>query len=221
MGMACYLRQIRPELLEKMKKDPQLVYQLVKATPTWVERYWQSKGADTENVQAFIEFLSTRDQVSSLLRLHLEEIFSIRTHLKQTLGDDLYGGKVVDMSKSWLAIHTTLAGDTELKDTALDKVLMDGHTIGNDRDFFNSGTEAPHYLTPDEVKAVRQLLSPITETDYKEKYLAVIKKYKDDLPYGFDGDEQGFKKDWELFQELRTHYQSTAENGLAMLVFFS
>lgn len=220
MGIECYLRQIHPELLEKMRIYPELVPQIVQATPRWVERYWQSQGADTENVQAFIEFLSVRDQVSNLLKSHLEEIFSIRTHLKHTLGEDLYSGNVFDVS-NWMAIHTTLAGDTDLSGTALDKVLMDGHPIGNDQDFFPPGIQAPHYLTPDEVKTVSQLLKPITRTDYKDKYLAVMDQLKDELPSCFDGDEDGFNANWELFQELRTHYQTTAENGLAMLVFFS
>ena len=218
MGIECYLRHITPHWLEQLTSDPTLGLQFVTAiTPFVAEDQWKSMGIDTNDPQQIMDHLSRSGPVSAPLKHHLYEKQAVKAYLKQTFRDELLRGKLLDTHNAWDAIHAILSGTTELTGTTLDKVIKSGTKIGDD-DKFNYG--APHFLTPAEVQAVYDAISPITKTEFRRRFDA-LSADEAELVYGFDQDETGFQQTWNVFRKVVDHYHEAAEEGLAMLVFFA
>ena len=199
MGMRGHLRQVSSELVAQMRKQPELVRQVIDAAPSGLDEFATQFGIDSSNPDAMVEHLRAfvpagQEAHLELLKEHLANIQTTKGDIQRDLAGD-FEGKTLDLDKSWHMIHFLLTGSDAPVGTVLDNVLMGGEPIGN-MDDFDLG--APRYLSPQEVRELAKILSNF-DANYVERRFRELAG-KGENVYSFRGDEDDLEYAQHYFE---------------------
>jgi hypothetical protein len=124
---------------------------------------------------------------------------------------------ILDVDKSWHAIHYTLTGNSFGGDAPLANVVFGVTPIGEEDLGYGPalGTDSVA------VKAIAKALDEITETQFKEKFDVYALATAEIYPQIWDEGDEALDYVVSYFTELREFYREAAEEDLAIVTFIN
>jgi hypothetical protein len=146
----------------------------------------------------------------------LDQLYSSPNKLPAFLYEEKQN-EILDVDKSWHAIHYTLTGTAYGGDTPLANVVFGITPIGEEDVGYGPalGTDS------DAVKAIANALNEITETQFKEKFDAYALATTEIYPQIWDEGDEALDYVATYFNELREFYREAAEKDLAIITFIN
>ncbi len=146
----------------------------------------------------------------------LEQLYSSPNKLSEFLYEERLND-ILDVDKSWHAIHYTLTGTAYGGDAPLANVIFGVTPIGEEDLGYGPalGTDSVA------VKAIAKALSEITETQFKEKFDVYALATAEIYPQIWDEGDEALDYVATYFNELRDFYQEAAEKDLAIITFIN
>ncbi|AWH86907.1 DUF1877 domain-containing protein [Flavobacterium album] len=160
--------------------------------------------------------------IANLLRVsgeELEEILKDSSKINQKL-EDIYEQEEIDrnvirdLDKSWEGLLFVLTGQAlNDSDHPLSAVLFSGQIVDEDQDL---GYGPGHYLTPEQVRELNEMLAAVTADDLKKRYdpKAMAGIYPDIWE-----DNSGLEYVLHYFNVLKEIYAGAAQNNEAVITF--
>lgn len=128
---------------------------------------------------------------------------------------------LIDIDKAWDGIFYLLTGKTlssyNEAITPLAWISFPTNEIDPDQDM---GYGPACYTTPEQTRELSAALNSISEEEFKSKYDGKLMMQLDIYPQVWDGDD-GLDYLVGYFSELKTFYQTAAENNEAVIVFIN
>lgn len=146
----------------------------------------------------------------------LDQLYSSPKKLTTFLYEER-SNDILDVDKSWHAIHFTLTGTPNGGDAPLANVVF-GVTPISDEDVGYGpalGTNA------ETVKTIANALNKITEIQFKEKFDAYALANAEIYPQIWDEGDDAMDYVATYFSELRDFYREAAEDDLAIITFIN
>lgn len=207
MSMIGHVRQITPEQLQRLQRNPRSVKQFLHGKVL----------ADASNVSAAlarVQQLGRQARTSGAIndpeerektRLKiLEELHSAGVKMPGQTQDERDG---LSLEKSWHSLHYLLTGVVGEALPPLGNAILGGTTIGDD-----VGFGPARFLTPQQVGEVADALSSFNSKDLAERF--------NSMPSGeIYASEDDFEDIRLYFEQLVRYYTNAAAEGSAMLLW--
>ncbi len=209
MGMIGHLRQITPDKLKNLQRNPAAVKDAVHGETTWTAAKVQDA---LQRIQETSEELRRR-----AARKSAEEQRQIRSQLLKELAAANagfpYGPEedILSLEKSWHVLHYLLTGEPQEAPPPLGNAILGGTEIGGDL-----GYGPARFLAPQQVREVASALAPISKPDLAKRFdLDAMIKAR--IYPCRDYDELEMAQ--HHFEHLSRYYADAAKNGNAMLLY--
>jgi hypothetical protein len=132
--------------------------------------------------------------------------------------DDNEPEDLIDIDKTWYAIHFTLTGDAGVGDDALSKVVLGMHPLGDE----DVGYGPPMYLTASDVAEVSSALQVVSEDDFTERFSVLEMKENNIYPVTSDENEEEFLEYClGYYVGLKDFFAEAAERGLGVVFWIN
>lgn len=134
--------------------------------------------------------------------------------------DDVDEEFLLDIDKSWHAIHFVLTGEIGGGEGILEKVVLRGTpNLVSDEDM---GYGPATLTTAEEVQEIHQAIKDIAQADFRSKFSIKEMAENDIYPIIADENEEDFfSYVWSYFAELQTFFAKAADQGHCVLFYIS
>ncbi len=160
--------------------------------------------------------------IGSYLRTSEETVKKIQQgemELWDLLNDDSYDEYIIDIDKTWHAIHFTLTGEvlTGGGSEFDDLVLGENHLTDPEKEEFPTSL-----INPERVKELAVALDNLTEQDFKEKFSMKEMLENEIYPLFVEEDEDEFFEYVNYhFTELKKFMKKASDEGQAVIFYIS
>jgi hypothetical protein len=210
MGMYGHLRQITPEELDQLRRDPDTLEQFLFGE---VEANAPKIRAALERVQDIARKAEERGrtndsaEIEKTRALILKELMGTGVHAH---GAPIEEG--LSLEKYWHALHYLLTGKTEGAPPPLGNAILGGEEIGEERDYGRI-----RFLTPQQVRKVSEALASISRKDLAGRFNVQRMKASNVIYPCRNQEELNFALDY--FEQLVNYYSDAASRGNAVLLY--
>lgn len=177
--------------------------------------------------QEFSELQNNPEAAESFFGLDLDDFLddfdfsrpeTIRAKLQEQEADERY----FSLEKEWQALHFLIAGESGEAENTQATSPHCNVVMGGTPTQFEAGYGFVRYLTPEEVRAVAELLSTISVEELRQRFdpaaFNAAQIYPDPQPGGWD--EEEIEPLLEMYPELVTFFQNAARDGDIVLLSF-
>ena len=205
-----HVRQITPEELNQLQRNPESVEQFLFGK---IEANAPAIRAALERVQQIAKRAKSNGQmqdpaeIEKTRALILNELARTGVQVQDGAGDE-----GLSLEKSWHALHYLLTGTTETAASPLGNAILGGEEIGEDRDYGRV-----RFLTPEQVGEVARALGSLSKDDLVGRF--DVKKMKAANVIYPCGDESEFELAQHYFEQLSRYYADAAASGSAILLW--
>jgi len=210
VGMYGHVRQITPEELNQLQRNPESVEQFLFAK---IEANTPAIRAALECVQQIAKRAKSNGQmqdpaeIEKTRALILNELTRTGAQVQDGAGDE-----GLSLEKSWHALHYLLTGTTETAAPPLGNAILGGEEIGEERDYGRV-----RFLTPEQVGEVARALGSLSKDDLVGRF--DVKKMKAANVIYPCRDQSEFELAQHYFEQLSRYYADAAASGSAILLW--
>lgn len=173
--------------------------------------------------EKFSELQNDPEAAESFFELELDDFdFSSPEATLTKLQEQEADERWFSLEKEWSALHFLLTGESSLEgDTQADSPYCNV-VMGGTLTEFEAGYGFVRYLTPEEVRAVAELLRTISVDELRQRFdpaaFNAAQVYPNPQPGGWD--EEEIEPLLETYPELVEFFQNAARNGDMVLLSF-
>jgi hypothetical protein len=211
MGMRGHLRQLTPDEMARLQRNPKAVKKLI-------EGKVRSKAAETKAAMERAQQIKATAVAAGNLSDPAEQERVRALILKELAGAGitLQAGPTEDglnLEKSWHVLHYLLTGEAEEAPPPLGNAILGGEEIGEDL-----GYGPARFLTPQQVRDVATGLAAISKDDLRSRFHldAMIEAHIYPCKSNNEGEVELAQ---DYFDHLSRYYADAAASGNAMLLW--
>jgi hypothetical protein len=209
MGMRGHVRQVTPDELEKLRRNPKAVRELI----------YGKVRKNSANVKAALDRaqqIAMNARAAGILSDPVEQDRVRKEILKELTGAGIsvQGGpneEGLNLEKSWHVLHFLLTGKTEDAPPPLGNAILGGKEIGDDL-----GYGPARFLTSQQVREVAAALITISNDDLASRFDLDAMLAAHIYPVR---DESELELAQHYFDYLSRYYADAAARGNAMLLY--
>jgi hypothetical protein len=209
-----HVRQITPEELNQLQRNPESVEQFLFGK---IEANTPAIRAALERVQQIAIRAKSNGQmqdpaeIEKTRALILNELSRTGVQVQDGAGDGA-GDEGLSLEKSWHALHYLLTGTIETAAPPLGNAILGGEEIGEERDYGRV-----RFLTPEQVGEVARALGSLSKDDLVGRF--DVKKMKAANVIYPCRDQSEFELAQHYFEQLSRYYADAAASGSAILLW--